>query len=273
MLKFCFLKVDDGKVDGERLRITGSSAGGYTTLASLAFRETFKAGASLCGVSVWNNILYCGFFRLLILHLLLELPIENFLECCIRKLISYAEKVGCILSLAAGSNDAFLVRSPINHVDKFSCPIILFQELEDKVVHPEQACKIYSALKQKGLPVALVEYKGELHGFRKVLSVVVVHAAFATLNCSDHMAKKLIEDNYFTLFLSHSSMKFEHRINFDSSPCHLNLALKGNNSTDKVLLAKNIKFTLELQMLFFARTVGHFEVADDNKPIPIENFD
>lgn len=43
--------MDSGKVDGERLCITGGSAGGYTTLAALAFRETFKAGASLYGVS------------------------------------------------------------------------------------------------------------------------------------------------------------------------------------------------------------------------------
>lgn len=38
-------------MDGQRLCITGRSAGGYTTLASLAFRDTFKAGASLYGVS------------------------------------------------------------------------------------------------------------------------------------------------------------------------------------------------------------------------------
>lgn len=43
--------MDEGKVDGKRLCITGCSAGGYTTLASLAFRDTFRAGASLFGVS------------------------------------------------------------------------------------------------------------------------------------------------------------------------------------------------------------------------------
>ncbi|RZC67246.1 hypothetical protein C5167_010938 [Papaver somniferum] len=104
------LKFDNGKVDGERLCITGKSAGGYTTLASLAFRQTFKAG----------------------------------------------------------SEDAFFERSPINFVDKFSCPVILFQGLDDKIVTPEQARKIHMALKHKGLPVALVEYEGESHGFRKL---------------------------------------------------------------------------------------------------------
>nr|CAB3467467.1 unnamed protein product [Digitaria exilis] len=43
--------VERGKVDGQRLCITGRSAGGYTTLASIAFRNTFKAGASVYGVS------------------------------------------------------------------------------------------------------------------------------------------------------------------------------------------------------------------------------
>lgn len=33
---------------------------------------------------------------------------------------------------------------------------------------PSQARKIYQALKEKGMPVALVEYEGEQHGFRKV---------------------------------------------------------------------------------------------------------
>jgi hypothetical protein len=37
--------------------------------------------------------------------------------------------------------------------------------------------------------------------------------------------------------------------------------------------AENIKFTLEQEMVFFARLVGKFKVADDITPIKIENFD
>ena len=40
-----------GRADGERLAITGGSAGGYTTLCALTFRDVFKAGASYYGVS------------------------------------------------------------------------------------------------------------------------------------------------------------------------------------------------------------------------------
>ena len=42
--------VEQGRVDGDRLIIKGGSAGGYTTLAALTFRGTFKAGASYYGV-------------------------------------------------------------------------------------------------------------------------------------------------------------------------------------------------------------------------------
>ena len=43
--------VDIGEVDKDMLCIDGGSAGGYTTLACLAFKDVFKAGASHYGVS------------------------------------------------------------------------------------------------------------------------------------------------------------------------------------------------------------------------------
>lgn len=39
----------------------------------------------------------------------------------------------CNCQPISGSGSAYFERSPINFVDKFSCPIILFQGLEDKV--------------------------------------------------------------------------------------------------------------------------------------------
>jgi len=58
-------------------------------------------------------------------------------------------------------------RSPINHVDKFDCPVIFFQGLDDKVVPPEQAVTMTQALRNKKLPVAYLPFQGEGHGFRK----------------------------------------------------------------------------------------------------------
>ncbi|KAI3947649.1 hypothetical protein MKX01_034314 [Papaver californicum] len=121
------------------------SAGGYTTLA------TFKAGASLFGISDLNSLNE-------------EMPPKFELHY-----------------------------TAISVVD--SCYLI---------VTPVQARKVHKALKQKGLPVALVEYEGEQHGFRK---------------------------------------------------------------------AENIKHTVEQQMMFFARLIGHFKVADEITPIKVDNVD
>jgi dipeptidyl aminopeptidase/acylaminoacyl peptidase len=58
-------------------------------------------------------------------------------------------------------------RAPINHVDALGCPVIFFQGLDDKVVPPNQAQLMVSALKARGLPVAHYEFAGEGHGFRQ----------------------------------------------------------------------------------------------------------
>uniref|UniRef100_A0A2P2L024 Uncharacterized protein LOC105120651 isoform X3 n=1 Tax=Rhizophora mucronata TaxID=61149 RepID=A0A2P2L024_RHIMU len=97
--------VDSGKADEERLCITGGSAGGYTTLAALAFKETFKAGASLYGVADLS---------------LLKAETHKFESHYLDNLV--------------GTEKDYYERSPINFVDRFSCPIILFQGLEDKVL-------------------------------------------------------------------------------------------------------------------------------------------
>ncbi len=43
--------VAEGLVDDKRMVIRGGSAGGYTTLAALVFRDFFHGGASYYGVS------------------------------------------------------------------------------------------------------------------------------------------------------------------------------------------------------------------------------
>ena len=50
------IKVETGRVDGQRLCVTGESAGGFTTLACLAFRQTFKAGFVFIWGKFWFSI-------------------------------------------------------------------------------------------------------------------------------------------------------------------------------------------------------------------------
>lgn len=138
--------VKQGKVDGDRLVIMGGSAGGYTTLAALAFRNTFKAGASYYGVSDLKA---------------LADDTHKFEARYLDGLIGpYPER-----------QDLYEARSPIHHIQKLSCPVIFFQGDEDKIVPPNQAEMMVNALKEKGLPVAYVLFEGEQHGFRKAENI------------------------------------------------------------------------------------------------------
>jgi dipeptidyl aminopeptidase/acylaminoacyl peptidase len=135
-----------GLVDPDRLIIRGGSAGGYTTLAALTFRDVFKAGASYYGISDLEA---------------LEKEGHKFESQYSHTLVApYPER-----------RDLYIERSPIHYTDRLSCPIILFQGLEDKVVPPNQAEMMFAAVKAKGIPVAYVSFEGEQHGFRKAENI------------------------------------------------------------------------------------------------------
>ena len=71
----------------------------------------------------------------------------------------------------ARAAEVYAARSPIAHVDRLSCPILLLQGTEDKIVPPNQARLMHDALLEKGIPTALKLYEGEQHGFRKAENV------------------------------------------------------------------------------------------------------
>lgn len=133
---------ETGRVDGERLAIRGGSAGGYTTLAALAFHDVFAAGASYYGVSDLET---------------LALDTHKFESRYLDKLVG----------AYPAERETYVARSPIHAVDRLSCPVIFFQGLEDEVVPPSQAERMVEALRAKGLPVAYLAFEGEQHGFRK----------------------------------------------------------------------------------------------------------
>jgi dipeptidyl aminopeptidase/acylaminoacyl peptidase len=135
-----------GEVDGERLMIDGGSAGGYTTLCALTFRDAFKAGASHFGVSDAEA---------------LAKETHKFESRYLDGLIGpYPERA-----------DLYRARSPIHFADQLSCPVIFFQGLEDKVVPPNQAEMMVEALRAKGVAVAYVAFEGEQHGFRRAENI------------------------------------------------------------------------------------------------------
>jgi dipeptidyl aminopeptidase/acylaminoacyl peptidase len=141
-----------GMADPQRLAIRGGSAGGYTTLAALAFRDAFATGASLFGVSD--------------------------LEALARETHKFESRyLDGLIGPYPARKDLYRERSPIHHVNRIAAPMILFQGLEDRVVPPNQAELMVAALAKKGLSVAYVAFAGEGHGFRRAETIIRAHEA------------------------------------------------------------------------------------------------
>ncbi|MEP4885946.1 MAG: prolyl oligopeptidase family serine peptidase, partial [Alphaproteobacteria bacterium] len=131
-----------GLADPSRLAIRGGSAGGYTALAALAFRDTFSGGASLYGIGDLMT---------------LARDTHKFESRYLDMLIGPLPE----------AEQLYRDRSPIEHVDALNCPVIFLQGEDDRVVPPNQAEAMVDALDRKGIPVAYVLFQGEGHGFRK----------------------------------------------------------------------------------------------------------
>jgi dipeptidyl aminopeptidase/acylaminoacyl peptidase len=138
--------VNQGLANPQRLAIAGGSAGGYTTLAVLTFRDVFQAGASYYGVSDLEA---------------LARDTHKFESRYLDRLVGpYPQR-----------RDLYHQRSPINFTHQLTCALILFQGLEDKIVPPSQAEQMYEAVRRKGLPTAYLAFAGEQHGFRDARNI------------------------------------------------------------------------------------------------------
>jgi dipeptidyl aminopeptidase/acylaminoacyl peptidase len=132
---------DRGLADSARLCIEGGSAGGYTTLAALAFRDAFAAGICYFGIG----------------------DLETFVHDTHKFEARYLDRlVGPYPAEAATYRD----RSPIHHLDGFACPLLILQGLDDRVVPPNQSQMMADALRAKGIPYVYLAFEGEGHGFR-----------------------------------------------------------------------------------------------------------
>lgn len=131
-----------GMVDPARLAIRGGSAGGFTTLAALAFHDTFTAGCSLYGVADLEA---------------LALDTHKFESSYHHRLVApYPEH-----------RHVYEERSPIHHVEGIDAPVLLLQGADDRVVPVEQSESIAAELQRRGVPHALIVFDGEGHGFRR----------------------------------------------------------------------------------------------------------
>jgi dienelactone hydrolase len=135
-----------GLVDLGRVVISGGSAGGYTTLAALTFRDFFQGGASYYGVSDAAA---------------LARDTHKFESRYLDWLIGpYPEEEA-----------RYRERSPVFHADRLSKPVIFFQGSEDAVVPPNQTEVMVEALRRNGNAVGYFLFAGEQHGFRRAANI------------------------------------------------------------------------------------------------------
>jgi dipeptidyl aminopeptidase/acylaminoacyl peptidase len=138
--------IDRGDADRDRLIIRGGSAGGYTTLCALTFREVFAAGCSLYGVSD--------------------------LEALARDTHKFeARYLDSLVGPWPARQDIYVERSPIHHMEDLECPLIILQGLDDAIVPPSQSEMIVAALDANHVPRAYLAFEGEQHGFRQAATI------------------------------------------------------------------------------------------------------
>jgi dipeptidyl aminopeptidase/acylaminoacyl peptidase len=134
--------VQKGLVDAKRIVIAGSSAGGYTTLAALVFRDFFQGGASHYGVSD--------------------------IAALARDTHKFESRyLDWLVGPYPQEEARYRERSPVYHAERLQKPVIFFQGDEDAVVPPSQTEAMVEALRRQGKPVGYFLFTGEQHGFRK----------------------------------------------------------------------------------------------------------
>ena len=139
--------VSTQRADPNRVAISGGSAGGYTVLVALSTSDVFRAGADHFGISDMTA---------------LARDTHKFESRYIDSLIGP-------LPQAQSIYDA---RSPLNHLDGFKAPLIIFQGAEDPIVPPNQSALIATALRARKVPLAYISYPGEGHGFREPENII-----------------------------------------------------------------------------------------------------
>ena len=136
-----------GRVDGARVAIRGSSAGGFTVLCGLAFTQRFAAGINYYGVA----------------------DLETLATDTHKFEARYLDRL--VAPLPAG-RAVYRARSPVHHMGQCRAALLTLQGSDDKAVPPQQSRDIVAAARAAGCAVAYLEFAGEGHGFRQGQNIV-----------------------------------------------------------------------------------------------------
>lgn len=132
----------EGLADEQRMVLSGSSAGAFTLLNALVASRRFAAAASYYGIGE---------------------PVSAMRDT--EKFESrYGDK---LIGPLPETIERWQARSPLRHADRITTPVIFLQGLDDTIVPPAQSRDMANALRRNGIPVALIEFPEEGHGFRR----------------------------------------------------------------------------------------------------------
>jgi dipeptidyl aminopeptidase/acylaminoacyl peptidase len=131
-----------GEVDGSKMAIRGSSAGGMTALNALAAGAGFGVCASWYGVT----------------DLLALVATTHDFE---------AHYTDGLIGVLPECRALYEERSPANRAADMHGSVLLLQGTDDAVVPPAQAERMRDALAAAGVPCELRFFEGEGHGFRR----------------------------------------------------------------------------------------------------------
>jgi dipeptidyl aminopeptidase/acylaminoacyl peptidase len=140
--------VKEGLADPRRVAISGTSYGGYATLAGLAFTpELFACGVDVVGPS---NLF----------TLLSTVPPY------------WAAQRSVLVKRMGDPDDAkdkdlLKAASPLFSAERIKAPLLIGQGANDPRVKPAEAEQLVAAMEKKGLPVTYVLYPDEGHGFAR----------------------------------------------------------------------------------------------------------
>jgi dipeptidyl aminopeptidase/acylaminoacyl peptidase len=135
---------DQKKGDPKRLAVFGGSYGGFMVLAQVThYPELWAAGIDVVGIANWITFMEkTGAYR----RAHREAEYGN-----LREHRKFLEEI-----------------SPINHVDKIKCPMMVIHGANDPRVPIAEAEQIVTALKKRNIPVEYLRYEDEGHGLAKL---------------------------------------------------------------------------------------------------------
>ena len=135
-----------GLVDGTRMAIRGSSAGGLTALLALIRADRFAGSATWYGVTDLES---------------LAADTHDF----------ESRYLDSLVGPWPGDRATYRARSPIHAADRVHGSVLLLQGADDPVVPADQSERFAARLTERGLPCRLVLFEGESHGFRRASTI------------------------------------------------------------------------------------------------------